>query len=154
MIDLSSLLVGYTGDGDGPAHYVNGVATIDDGDNIGDYLSVTNDGTNTVIHIDRDGTGAAFGSETLVTLTNVNTDLETLLANRQVLDSAKRAAVPRPPPASPDAFLPRSHRIHTTTRRPAPPHRSTLQYPVGRDAASRPMRGHMSKPSPRSVVIS
>jgi len=85
VIDLSSLLVGYTGDGDGPAHYVNGVATIDDGDNIGDYLSVTNDGTNTVIHIDRDGTGAAFGSETLVTLTNVNTDLETLLANRQVL---------------------------------------------------------------------
>ncbi|WP_064576012.1 Ig-like domain-containing protein [Cupriavidus gilardii] len=85
VIDLSSLLVGYTGDGDGPAHYVDGVATIDAGDNIGDYLSVTTDGTNTVIHIDRDGTGAAFGSEALVTLNNVNTDLETLLANRQVL---------------------------------------------------------------------
>ncbi len=85
VIDLSSLLVGYTGDGDGPAHYVDGVATIDDGENIGDYLSVTSDGTNTVLHIDRDGTGSAFGSETLVTLNNVNTDLETLLANRQVL---------------------------------------------------------------------
>ncbi|MBO4121110.1 BapA prefix-like domain-containing protein [Cupriavidus gilardii] len=85
VIDLSSLLVGYTGDGDGPAHYVDGVATIDDGDNIGDYLTATSDGTNTVISIDRDGTGSAFGSETLVTLNNVNTDLETLLANRQVL---------------------------------------------------------------------
>ncbi len=85
VIDLSSLLVGYTGDGDGPAHYVNGVATIDDGDNIGDYLTATSDGTNTVISIDRDGTGGAFGMETLVTLNNVNTDLETLLANRQVL---------------------------------------------------------------------
>ncbi|USE81122.1 Ig-like domain-containing protein [Cupriavidus gilardii] len=85
VIDLSSLLVGYTADGDGPAHYVNGAATIDAGDNIGDFLSVTNDGANTVISIDRDGGGTAFGSETLITLNNVNTDLETLLANRQVL---------------------------------------------------------------------
>ncbi|MCT9073372.1 Ig-like domain-containing protein [Cupriavidus gilardii] len=85
VIDLSSLLVGYTADGDGPAHYVNGAATIDAGDNIGDFLSVTNDGANTVISIDRDGGGTAFSSETLITLNNVNTDLETLLANRQVL---------------------------------------------------------------------
>ncbi|NSX04783.1 Ig-like domain-containing protein [Cupriavidus gilardii] len=85
VIDLSSLLVGYTGDGDGPAHYVDGVAKVDDGDSIKQFLDATSDGTNTVIHIDRDGAGTAFGMETLVTLNNVNTDLETLLANRQVL---------------------------------------------------------------------
>ncbi|WP_175985205.1 Ig-like domain-containing protein, partial [Burkholderia sp. BCC0506] len=84
-IDLSKLLVGYTSDADGPAHYVNGVPTIDAGDTIGQFLSVTNVGADTVISIDRDGAGTAFSSETLVTLNNVTTNLETLLANHQII---------------------------------------------------------------------
>ncbi|MBU9400904.1 BapA prefix-like domain-containing protein [Burkholderia multivorans] len=84
-IDLSKLLVGYTADADGPAHYVDGVPTIDSGDTIGQYLNVTNVGSDTVISIDRDGAGTAFGSETLVTLNNVTTNLETLLANHQII---------------------------------------------------------------------
>ncbi|KGB93325.1 hypothetical protein DM43_341 [Burkholderia cepacia] len=84
-IDLSKLLVGYTADADGPAHYVDGVPTIDAGDTIGQFLSVTNVGADTVISIDRDGAGTAFGSETLVTLNNVTTNLETLLANQQII---------------------------------------------------------------------
>ncbi|MCO1441152.1 type I secretion C-terminal target domain-containing protein [Burkholderia multivorans] len=82
---LSKLLVGYTADADGPAHYVDGVPTIDSGDTIGQYLNVTNVGSDTVISIDRDGAGTAFGSETLVTLNNVTTNLETLLANHQII---------------------------------------------------------------------
>ena len=68
-IDLSHLLVGYnptTG-------------------NIADYLTVTNAGGNTVISIDRDGAGGTYGAAALVTLTNVTTDLQTLLANHQIL---------------------------------------------------------------------
>ncbi|WP_261527979.1 Ig-like domain-containing protein [Burkholderia multivorans] len=84
-IDLSKLLVGYTADADGPAHYVDGVPTIDSGDTIGQYLNVTNVGSDTVISIDRDGAGTAFGSETLVTLNNVTTNLETLVANHQII---------------------------------------------------------------------
>ncbi|WP_049124916.1 Ig-like domain-containing protein, partial [Burkholderia cenocepacia] len=84
-IDLSKLLVGYTADADGPAHYVDGVPAIDAGDTIGQFLSVTNVGADTVISIDRDGAGTAFGSETLVTLNNVTTNLESLLANHQII---------------------------------------------------------------------
>ncbi|MBR8315111.1 BapA prefix-like domain-containing protein [Burkholderia dolosa] len=84
-LDLSKLLVGYTADADGPAHVVNGVPTIDSGDTIGQYLTVTNVGADTVISIDRDGAGTAFSSETLVTLNNVTTNLETLLANQQII---------------------------------------------------------------------
>ncbi|PWK34954.1 Ig-like domain-containing protein [Cupriavidus plantarum] len=84
-IDISALLVGYQADADGPAHYVNGVATIDAGDAIRNFVSVTNVNGNTVIAIDRDGTGAAFSSQTVVTLNNVTTNLETLLANHQLV---------------------------------------------------------------------
>ncbi|MEN7527081.1 Ig-like domain-containing protein [Cupriavidus sp. DL-D2] len=84
-LDVSALLIGYQSDADGPAHYVNGVATIDQGDLIRNYLSVTNVNGNTVVSIDRDGAGGAFGSQTLVTLNNVTTNLETLLANHQIL---------------------------------------------------------------------
>ncbi|RZT39339.1 Ig-like domain-containing protein [Cupriavidus agavae] len=84
-LDVSALLVGYQADADGPAHYVNGVATIDQGDLIRNYLSVTNVNGNTVVSIDRDGAGGAYGSQTLVTLNNVTTNLETLLANQQIL---------------------------------------------------------------------
>ncbi|MGA4424030.1 Ig-like domain-containing protein [Ralstonia nicotianae] len=85
-IDVSALLVGYTPEADGAAHYVNGVATIDSGDTIGQYLTATSDGAgNTVITIDRDGAGTTYSATTLVTLTNVTTNLETLLANHQIL---------------------------------------------------------------------
>ncbi|KWT64832.1 hypothetical protein APV28_4973 [Comamonas testosteroni] len=85
VLDLSQLLTGYTPDADGPAHYVGGVATIDAGDSIGQFLSVANVGGNTVISIDRDGAGTAYQSTPLVTLNGVTTDLATLLANHQVI---------------------------------------------------------------------
>src|SRR5262249_52739011 len=53
-IDLSDLLVGYKADADGAAHYVDGVARIDEGDAIADYLSVRHEGGNTVLYVDRD----------------------------------------------------------------------------------------------------
>ncbi len=85
-IDVSALLVGYTAEADGAAHYVNGVATIDSGDTIAQYLTAASDGNgNTVITIDRDGAGTTYSATTLVTLNNVTTNLETLLANHQIL---------------------------------------------------------------------
>ncbi|MCL1962652.1 MAG: FG-GAP-like repeat-containing protein, partial [Desulfovibrionaceae bacterium] len=84
-IDLSALLIGYVADADGPAHYINGTPTIDTGDNIGQYLSVTRNGGNTTINIDRDGIGGSFGSTALVTLNGVDVDLATLLANHQIV---------------------------------------------------------------------
>ncbi|WP_354674500.1 Ig-like domain-containing protein [Cupriavidus alkaliphilus] len=85
VLDVSALLVGYAADANGPAHYQNGVATIDAGDNIGQYLSATQQGADTVIAIDRDGAGTNYSAQTLATLTNVTTNLETLLANQQIL---------------------------------------------------------------------
>jgi len=86
-IDLSALLQGYTPTGaDGTAaRFINGVATINAGDTITQYLSVTHSGNDTVIGIDRDGAGGQFQSATLVTLKNVDVDLATLLANHQVV---------------------------------------------------------------------
>jgi hypothetical protein len=84
-IDLKSLLIGYTADSDGAAHYVNGIATLDSGDNIGSYLQVSHSGGNTVLSIDRDGVGGAYAMTNLLTLNGVNTELETLLANHQII---------------------------------------------------------------------
>ncbi|MDW9652892.1 type I secretion C-terminal target domain-containing protein [Sinorhizobium meliloti] len=84
-IDLKSLLIGYTADADGPAHYVNGVATIDAGDAIRNFLSVSTGSGNTIISIDRDGAGGAFSATPLATLSGVTANLETLLANHQVV---------------------------------------------------------------------
>ena len=84
-VDLRDLLSGYKSDADGAAHHVNGVATIDPGETIRDYLSVTQSGGNTVISVDRDGAGAAFSAAPILTLNNVTTDLETLLANHQIV---------------------------------------------------------------------
>ena len=85
-IDLSALLIGYTPrTADGPAHYINGVATIDAGDNITQYLEVRHNNGNTQIGIDRDGAGGQFNSTLLVTLNGVDTDLATLLANHQIV---------------------------------------------------------------------
>jgi large repetitive protein len=58
---------------------------MDSGETIGDYVKVTNSGGNTTISIDRDGTGGAHGETHLITLQNVTTDLETLLANHQIV---------------------------------------------------------------------
>jgi len=84
-IDLGDLLIGYKVDANGPAHYINGVATIDAGDRITDYLSTKFDGTNTTLYIDRDGAGGQFHSTALVTLNNVHVGLEELLANHQII---------------------------------------------------------------------
>ncbi|MCU3012986.1 Ig-like domain-containing protein [Enterobacter hormaechei subsp. hoffmannii] len=85
-IDLHDLLSdsGYTGTGS--ASYVNGVATLDSSaGNIADYIRVVQNGSNTEIQVDLDGTGGQFSPTTLVTLNGVQTDLATLLANHQLL---------------------------------------------------------------------
>lgn len=84
-IDLHGILKGYTADADGAAHYINGVAVIDAGDRIADYLSVRYEGGNTVLYIDRDGTGSAFEAAALLTMTDTQVDLATLLANHQIV---------------------------------------------------------------------
>ncbi|MCL2523868.1 MAG: Ig-like domain-containing protein [Betaproteobacteria bacterium] len=83
-IDISQLLVGYTPDADGPAHYVDGVAVIDAGDHIMDYLKAEQSGGNTTILINLDGDpGGEFAP--LITLNGVEVSLETLLANHQIV---------------------------------------------------------------------
>ncbi|RUR67473.1 BapA prefix-like domain-containing protein [Variovorax guangxiensis] len=84
-IDLRELLVGYQADADGAARYINGVATIDAGETIGNYLRVDVSGGNTTLYIDRDGSGAAYSATQLITLNGVTTDLATLLANHQLV---------------------------------------------------------------------
>jgi len=85
-IDLRELLSdsGYTGTAS--ASYVDGVATLDSsaGD-ISNYIRVVQNGSNTEIQIDRDGTGTSFEPATILTLNGVQTDLATLLANHQLL---------------------------------------------------------------------
>ncbi|MBK5143713.1 Ig-like domain repeat protein [Budviciaceae bacterium BWR-B9] len=81
-IDVSEMLVGYTFGGG--AKWINGVATMESGETIGQYLKVVISGSDTQIFIDRDGNGGAYGSELLVTLKDVQTDLLTLLANHQL----------------------------------------------------------------------
>ena len=84
-IDLKALLTGYTADANGAAHYINGVATMDAGETIGNYLTVTHSGSNTILSIDRDGSGSTYASTQLLTLNNVTTDLEKLMANHQIV---------------------------------------------------------------------
>ncbi|CAM1657257.1 FG-GAP repeat [Bartonella apis] len=85
-IDVADLLQGYRADADGAAHYDDkGKAQIDWGDNIKDFLSTRVENGNTILSIDRDGKGNAFQSTDLLTLNNVQTDLETLLANHQII---------------------------------------------------------------------
>ncbi|MFV0450016.1 MAG: Ig-like domain-containing protein [Vibrio sp.] len=50
-----------------------------------DFLSVEHDGTSTSIKIDRDGSGNSYELSTLVTLNGVQTDLESLLLNNQLV---------------------------------------------------------------------
>ncbi len=54
-------------------------------EDLSDYLSVTVNGSDTEIAIDRDGAGSAHEMTTVVTLSGVQTDLATLLANHQLV---------------------------------------------------------------------
>ncbi|WP_149931246.1 BapA/Bap/LapF family large adhesin, partial [Acinetobacter soli] len=53
--------------------------------NIANYVTVTKDGADTVISIDRDGTGTTYQSTELLTLKNVNTTLDELLQNNHLI---------------------------------------------------------------------
>ncbi len=85
-IDIRELLQGSGYTGNGKASYVNGVATLDaQAGNISDFVKVTQSGSDTIVQIDRDGTGSGFATANVVTLTGVHTDLATLLANHQLM---------------------------------------------------------------------
>ncbi|EJE3885962.1 Ig-like domain-containing protein [Escherichia coli] len=85
-IDIRELLQGSGYTGNGKASYVNGVATLDaQAGNISDFVKVTQSGSDTIVQIDRDGTGGGFATTNVVTLTGVHTDLATLLANHQLM---------------------------------------------------------------------
>ncbi|KMV68323.1 hypothetical protein AI29_09380, partial [bacteria symbiont BFo2 of Frankliniella occidentalis] len=62
-IDVSALLVGWDGESS----------------TLGNYVSVSHTDGNTVVSIDRDGTGSAYSSTTLVTLEGVNVTLDELI---------------------------------------------------------------------------
>ena len=68
-IDIGDLLVGWNGQES----------------SLGNYLSVTTSGNNTVISIDRDGTGTAHSSTTLITLENVQTTLNELIEQNHIV---------------------------------------------------------------------
>nr|WP_072254902.1 type I secretion C-terminal target domain-containing protein [Enterobacter hormaechei] len=52
---------------------------------MGNYVSVSQSGNNTVISIDRDGTGAAYTKSTLVTLDNVQTTYDELVNQQHII---------------------------------------------------------------------
>ncbi|RSN74809.1 type I secretion C-terminal target domain-containing protein [Acinetobacter haemolyticus] len=68
-IDITELLAGQTVDGD----------------NIGQFVTVTQVGNDTVISVDRDGGGSSFNATELLTLKNTDVTLEDLLQNNQLL---------------------------------------------------------------------
>ncbi|MCH7309436.1 Ig-like domain-containing protein, partial [Acinetobacter sp. NIPH 1852] len=70
-IDISDLLIGYAGDGSEAS--------------LSAYVNVTFDGTDTIISIDRDGGAGVHSSTELLTLKNVDTSLDELLQNNQLL---------------------------------------------------------------------
>ena len=50
-----------------------------------DYINVRVENGSTIISVDRDGGGNSYNSTDLVTISGVQTDLATLLANHQLL---------------------------------------------------------------------
>ncbi|POT56297.1 Ig-like domain repeat protein [Citrobacter amalonaticus] len=52
---------------------------------LGSYVQVTTSGANTIISVDRDGTGGTYQSTNLVTLENVNTTLNELVQNNHLI---------------------------------------------------------------------
>jgi len=81
-LDVSSLLIGYRPAGG--ACCADGAAALDASGHIADYLRTTTSDGNTLVSIDRDGAGGAFGWTPLAVLNGVETDLATLLANHQI----------------------------------------------------------------------
>ncbi len=71
QIDVSALLLNFSGD--------KGII------NVEKYLTVSNSGSNTQLYIDRDGAGTAYKDTLLLTLNDVNTNLEVLLQNNQLI---------------------------------------------------------------------
>ncbi|WP_152562797.1 Ig-like domain-containing protein, partial [Serratia sp. Ag1] len=83
LIDLSDLL-----DYNGPISFFqdDGKMELDySSQGILKYLKVETSGADTVISIDRDGQGGQHAFTGVVTLSNVHTDLETLLQNNQII---------------------------------------------------------------------
>ncbi|MCY6412715.1 Ig-like domain-containing protein [Acinetobacter sp. VNH17] len=70
-IDLSELLTDYAGDGSV--------------DSLSGFINVSQDGDNTVISIDRDGGANGYPQVQLVTLNQIHTTLDELLANQQLI---------------------------------------------------------------------
>lgn len=68
-IDIGDLLVGWNGQN----------ATL------GNYLTVSTNGNNTVLYIDRDGTGTTYQSTSLVTLENVHTTIDELIQQNHIV---------------------------------------------------------------------
>ncbi|MCL5767432.1 Ig-like domain-containing protein, partial [Acinetobacter sp. ANC5681] len=70
-IDLSELLTDYTGDSSA--------------DSLSSFINVSQDGDHTVISIDRDGDVSNYQQVQLVTLNQIHTTLDELLANQQLI---------------------------------------------------------------------
>ncbi|WHP32497.1 Ig-like domain-containing protein [Trabulsiella odontotermitis] len=68
-IDIGDLLVGWNGQNS----------------SLGNYLTVSASGNNTVISIDRDGTGSTYHATNLVTLENVHTTLDELIQQNHIV---------------------------------------------------------------------
>ncbi|CAI8851804.1 hypothetical protein EMIT0P265_350001 [Pseudomonas zeae] len=86
VIDLSALLTGYTGTAYVYTDITTSKPVLDKAsEGLMNYLSVTNNGTNTSISVDRDGTGSTFAPTLVLTLNNVATDMEILLVNHQLI---------------------------------------------------------------------
>ena len=83
-IDLGDLLDGYKPSihGHYAASHIDGIATIDTHDAIGQFLKVEQSGEDAVLMLDRTGHGGRYAA--LLTIQNVHTDLATLLANHQI----------------------------------------------------------------------
>jgi Ca2+-binding RTX toxin-like protein len=69
-IDISSLLVGYSG------NYT--LAELEQ------YITVKKSGNDTLFYIDRDGSGGSYSDTLLLTLNNTNTTLDELIRNGQI----------------------------------------------------------------------
>ncbi|CAI8810712.1 hypothetical protein EMIT0P265_230001 [Pseudomonas zeae] len=86
VIDLSALLTGYTGTAYVYTDITTSKPVLDKAsEGLMNYLSITNNGTNTSISVDRDGAGSTFAPTLVLTLNNVATDMETLLVNHQLI---------------------------------------------------------------------
>ncbi|EPL05345.1 Ig-like domain-containing protein [Pseudomonas sp. CF161] len=94
VIDLTSLLSGYTGTAYVYKDAISGKFVLDTASlALNNYLSVSNDGTNSYIAVDLTGSGTFTASHTLLTLSGVVTDLATLLGNDQLLLASSSVGV-------------------------------------------------------------